>query len=293
MAKASWPASRRPAHERHVGNHGPPRLRGRRGRAGAGKKSVGLDGPNSFTNISNPGSSGEFELPGAVNVPDPGKPSSPPIDPSLASEKWSPYPPTLEIPNPTSKPPLPPLQINTPALPPLSSPYPTESRLEHSARVPSCVKVGNQLINFALNDVNGTPWEFKRDRSRTGKVFLIDFWGTWCGPCRETIPSLAKMQGIYAQYGLEVIGIALERSGTPEEQGYRVAKMASDLHANYRQLLSSGEKCPVVANLRVNELPHMILVDLDGTILWTHTKQPSQATLGELERLIRRRLNLQ
>ena len=121
----------------------------------------------------------------------------------------------------------------------------------------------------------------------------VYFWATWCGPCVAGLPEVIALNEKYHDKGLEVIGIALERSGTPEEQGYKVAKTAAGLTANYRQLLSSGEKCPVVANLRVNEIPTMILVDQDGTILWTHTQKPTTATLRELERLIRIKLNIQ
>src|SRR5262249_3681408 len=124
------------------------------------------------------------------------------------------------------------------------------------------------------------------------KVFLIDFWGTWCVPCKKTIPSLAKLQGTYHKWGLEVIGVAIEHSGTPAEQGYQVSKTANSLKANYRQLLSAGDDCPVVRNLRVESIPTMILVDQDGTILWRCSQEPSLGKLQELDKLIRLKLNL-
>jgi len=74
------------------------------------------------------------------------------------------------------------------------------------ARVPSCVLVGSVLHNFALNDLQGQPWEFQKQRR--GRVVLLDFWHTGCVPCIQTIPVLNSLQGDFGQSGLEVIGIA-------------------------------------------------------------------------------------
>src|SRR5439155_23866238 len=64
----------------------------------------------------------------------------------------------------------------TPRTAPEVSPVP-----DVPARVPSCSLVGGQLRNFALYDLHGQPWEYKK--SRRGRLLLLDFWATDCPPC--------------------------------------------------------------------------------------------------------------
>ena len=175
----------------------------------------------------------EMTMP-TVNVPTPGRDAvAAPANqdwvagPNVASDKGTFWPPPLDIPNPTIKPVMPPLQIpKTNPLPPPPMPFepgfPQDDRLGGSARVPSCNLLGNQLVNFALNEINGEPYEFKRNRR--GKLVLLDFWATDCVYCIKNIPNLRGIQGKYGQ-GLEVIGIACEKGGTTQEQSIRVDKL--------------------------------------------------------------------
>jgi hypothetical protein len=74
--------------------------------------------------------------------------------------------------------------------------------------VPSCVLTGKQLINFALSDLKGQPWVYQAQRS--GRLMLIDFWGTACIPCLNVLPHLSIFQQQYGPAGLQVVGIACE-----------------------------------------------------------------------------------
>ncbi len=58
--------------------------------------------------------------------------------------------------------------------------------------------------------IDGSTW---RLGDRKGKVVIVDFWATWCGPCRRTIPHLIDLQKEYGGRGLEVLGISLDRGG--------------------------------------------------------------------------------
>jgi thiol-disulfide isomerase/thioredoxin len=156
------------------------------------------------------------------------------------------------------------------------------------ARVPSCVLVGNQLVNFALADINGDPWELRTNRK--GKLVLLDFWGTWCGPCKMTMPTLKGLQQQYGPAGLEVIGIAYENGGTREEQAHQVDDTCKRLLVNYRQLLGSGPNCVVKRELGVRALPTLILVDDRGTILWRHVGVLSDGSRSDLERILQTQL---
>jgi thiol-disulfide isomerase/thioredoxin len=153
-------------------------------------------------------------------------------------------------------------------------------------RVPSCVLVGNQLVNMALYDLNHQPWEFKTNRR--GKLVLLDFWGTMCLPCRETIPHLRILQSQYGSAGLEVVGIACEQ-GSFDEQARKVQSVGERLQINYRQLLS-GDNCPALKDFHVRAIPTLILLDENGNILWRHEGTLSGYERDELELLIKKRL---
>lgn len=149
-------------------------------------KTSGLGNPHTFA-----GNNSIPELP-PVTVPAPTK-----LNPAAntgwvpgVADKGSTWPPSLDIPNPTPK--QPPTTLQIPVTAPIPGPKPKapDSRLEAAARIPSCVLVGKQLVNLALNDINGQPWEFKT--SRRGKLILLDFWSTTCQPCRETVPALDR-----------------------------------------------------------------------------------------------------
>jgi thiol-disulfide isomerase/thioredoxin len=157
-----------------------------------------------------------------------------------------------------------------------------------AARVPSCVLVGKQLINLALYDTNGDPWEFRTQRR--GKLVLIDFWGTHCGPCREGMPFLRDLSTKYAWSGLEVLGITYELAGSPKDQAQRVSAVCKKYEANYRQLLGSGASCPVRDQFKIRMLPTIVLVDQQGWILWRHEGRLSELDREQLEVIIRRRL---
>jgi thiol-disulfide isomerase/thioredoxin len=130
---------------------------------------------------------------------------------------------------------------------------------------PFCVLTGRQLDNFALLDLSGQPWEY---RSHRGRLVLLDFWGTWCVYCLQSMPRLRILQDSYGRDGLEVIGIAYE-DGTPAEQARKVASVRDRLQINYRLLLGSDmTTCPVKTQFRVTRFPTLILLDESNRIIW-------------------------
>lgn len=92
-----------------------------------------------------------------------------------------------------------------------------------------------------------------------GKPLLIEFWATWCPPCRESIPHLNEIHGKYKDRGLVIIGVT-------EEPDAVIRKFQKDTPMEYAVATDSsgrlGEK------MGVNGIPHAFLVDTSGKIVW-------------------------
>jgi thiol-disulfide isomerase/thioredoxin len=134
-------------------------------------------------------------------------------------------------------------------------------------RVPSCLIVGDRVMNFALFEVGGQPWELKK--RRLGKVVLLDFWHTGCPPCVAAITHLRILQETYGRHGLEIVGIACEQSGTPQEKYQRVAQLCQLKNTNYRLLMADRHDA-VCEQFHVNAYPTLVLLDESGRIVWQH-----------------------
>jgi thiol-disulfide isomerase/thioredoxin len=156
-----------------------------------------------------------------------------------------------------------------------------------SARVPSCVLNGPQLENFALYDLTGMPWEYRNHR---GKLVLLDFWGTWCGPCMRSLPHIKYLSETYSKHGLEVIGIAYEQPAPAIEQVKRVQAVRDSKQLPYRILIGSDiYSCPVKNQFRVESFPYLFLIDENGRIIWKASRL-DDAAKQDLELLIRKKL---
>lgn len=76
------------------------------------------------------------------------------------------------------------------------------------------LSVGKQAIDFSQNDTAGVPVKLSSFR---GKYVLLDFWASWCGPCREENPNLVKAFAKYNQKGFEILGVSLDRDNGKEK----------------------------------------------------------------------------
>ena len=98
--------------------------------------------------------------------------------------------------------------------------------------------------------------------SYRGKVVLLDFWATWCYPCREEIPHLVDLQQKYGDRGLQIIGVSLDDSPDPVPSFYQ------QFHMNYPVVMGTAKTGELYGGLL--GLPVTFLIDRDGHIFAKH-----------------------
>lgn len=108
---------------------------------------------------------------------------------------------------------------------------------------------------FALLDTNGMEQKLSDFK---GKVIILDFWATWCPPCREEIPHFIDIYDRYKDRGLEVIGIALD------EDKEKVKSFVKDKGINYPVLLGNGQVTDLYGG--IDGIPTTFVLDRDGNI---------------------------
>jgi thiol-disulfide isomerase/thioredoxin len=145
------------------------------------------------------------------------------------------------------------------------------------------LKVGDMAPDFTLPKLDGGTLSLHDTR---GKVVFIDFWATWCGPCKAAIPHLQKLYGKYKSQGLIVLGIDVwEYSGVDA-----VKRFKDDNRLTYDILL--GTDTGVDSLYEVRGIPTMWLLDRNGVITWAKLGFGSGGEV-EMEKQIKAALALQ
>ena len=97
-----------------------------------------------------------------------------------------------------------------------------------------------------------------------GKLLIVNFWATWCSPCREEMPEFVRVQREFGAKGLQFVGIAVDEAD-------KVRQFASDIGLNYPALIGGYGAMELSRTLgnRVMALPFTVVVARDGTIAHT------------------------
>ena len=117
----------------------------------------------------------------------------------------------------------------------------------------------SEAPDFSLPQLNGQPLQLSAYR---GKVVLLDFWATWCTPCREETPHLVELQSKYRDQGLQVIGVSMDDSPDPVRDFYQQFKM------NYPVVMGNAEIGERYGG--VLGLPIAFVLDRNGRIYAKH-----------------------
>ena len=108
---------------------------------------------------------------------------------------------------------------------------------------------------FSLKTLTGEEISLSKYK---GKTLLLDFWATWCGPCRESIPHLVHLYKTYQAQGLEVVGLSMDK-GDPKT----VDHFVKSLDMPYPIAIAPEE---IARAYGVNGLPTIVLIDKEGKI---------------------------
>ncbi len=120
-------------------------------------------------------------------------------------------------------------------------------------------KVGKEAPDFTLPQLDGGQLRLSSYR---GKVVLLDFWATWCVPCREETPHFVELQQKYGERGLQIIGVSMDDSPDPVRPFYQ------QFHMNYPVVMGTADVGSAYGG--VLGLPIAFLIDRDGHIYSKH-----------------------
>lgn len=134
--------------------------------------------------------------------------------------------------------------------------------------------------DFTLESLDGRNLRLSDLR---GKAVLLNFWATWCAPCKIEMPWFVELQRQYASQGLQIVGVAMDDSGKDD-----IAKFAKDMGVNYPVLL--GKEAVGDAYGGVPALPESFFIGRDGKIV---DRIIGLKGKGEIEDDIKKALNTQ
>jgi len=114
--------------------------------------------------------------------------------------------------------------------------------------------------DFALKDADGKLVHLSDYR---GKVVLLDFWATWCGPCKIEIPWFKELERKNKSRGFAVIGVSMD------DDGWDVVKpFVRELGVNYRVVMGNDSTAQLFGS--IDALPTTFLIDREGKVAATH-----------------------
>ena len=158
--------------------------------------------------------------------------------------------------------------------------FPAKARLQQIKKnndISLETAVGQQFKDFEMPDVDGNKHKLS-EYVAANKVTLIDFWASWCGPCRAEMPAVKTAYEAYKEKGFGIVGVSLDNNKDAWTDAIK------NLGANWAHLSDlKGWACEGAKLYGVNSIPATVLVAQDGTIIARNVRgEAIQEKLAEL-----------
>lgn len=124
---------------------------------------------------------------------------------------------------------------------------------------------GDVAPDIVMNDPNGQERKLSDLR---GKVVLLDFWASWCGPCRRENPSVVRAYEKYKDRGFEVFSVSLDSDASRWKKAIEQDQLTWPNHVSDL----AGWRNAASREYGISSIPHTMLIDRDGSILATHLR---------------------
>ncbi|MED4569617.1 thiol-disulfide oxidoreductase ResA [Brevibacillus agri] len=135
---------------------------------------------------------------------------------------------------------------------------------------PNVIKVGRDAPNFSLEQLNGTPVTLSDLR---GKGVVLNFWGTWCEPCKAEMPALQKQYEASKDKGLVVLGVNIGESAITVEQ------FVKQVDVNFPILMDRQSN--ITKLYRIGPIPTTFFIDPDGEVQEIFVGQMTESIIAE------------
>ncbi|SFS91234.1 Thioredoxin-like [Zhouia amylolytica] len=138
----------------------------------------------------------------------------------------------------------------------------------------------NRTAGLLTNLVNDNELTFEQVLSgHKGKIVLVDFWASWCSPCRKEMPFLKDLKSKFNETELKIIEISIDKDYSAWVRASKLENLSKE-EGNY--IISNWEKSNLYKNFRIKTIPRYLLFDRNGKIIDDDAPRPSENELEEL-----------
>lgn len=150
----------------------------------------------------------------------------------------------------------------------------------NEAKTEGLLSIGSKFPDFNLKDINGI--DYNQDVFKSSKITIVDFWGTWCGPCLKAMPKLQELYTKYNRKGLNIIGISVN------EKPNMVKSYVLSKRYTY-QFFEMGDD--LAKTLKLNTYPSIFILDHKGNVIYRE-KGVREGSKKDYIKIIENELNL-
>lgn len=134
-------------------------------------------------------------------------------------------------------------------------------RIKENVEKMKATAVGQKFTDFEMQTPEGETVKLS-DYVGKGKVVLVDFWASWCGPCRREMPNLVEAYAKYKDKNFEIVGVSLDQSGDSWKEAIQKLNITWPQMSDLKYWNCEGARLYAVSSI-----PHTVLIDGEGVIL--------------------------